>query len=130
MIQEGHSLKRVAQLLEFANRKAQQKAQEKEMLMMEENRKTQQEGLMLQAQIAEQTKMLEVRGQALISDKDTTNKLILAAYEKGALPFDAAMRLLSPQPAQPQPQQPQIQGQQQLEQPAGQPVSPVGDEGF
>jgi hypothetical protein len=131
MIQEGHSLKRVAQLLAFANRKAQAQEERKEKSMQQLNAQIQQQSLVLKSQIESETEMLKTRTAIDISNKAAINSIIEKAYEKGEVQLQQAIGMIVPQQ---QPQQQPVQQPQQGGMPAPKqdtaPVSPSGGEGF
>ena len=132
MIQEGHSLKRIAQLLAFANRKAQQQAQQKEQVMQQQNAQIQQQSMALKAQVDSEAEKLKAMTLIAVSNTDAVNKIIQAAYEKGALQFEQALAYIGGQapPQQQAPQQPQPQEGMPPPRQDTAPVSPVTQEGI
>lgn len=116
MIKQGRSLKRVALLLDFANRKAQEEAEARAMRAQQMEAEKNNQYAMIQAQIKQQEQMMDAQSTIIQEQAKGHTQLVLKAYEKDDITYEQAMNMLMPQQQQatqqPPKQQPEMRPQQ------------------
>ena len=121
MVQSGSSLKRVAQLLSFANKKAQKESEQRKMRQAQVDMQMAQQASQskVQAELASQN--AKTQGEIASNNSKSIGDLITKAYEKGDVTYQQGIATLTGQPQQqqsPQQQQPQQGPMSAAEEPA------------
>jgi hypothetical protein len=110
MINSGASLKRVALLLDFANKKAKEEAEAKEMRMIQINAQQQAYTAQVNSQGREQEQQIKTQSEIEVQNAKTKGSILEKAFEKGEVKWDQALYLISGRTVQEmqEPQQQQI----------------------
>ena len=120
MIKSGRSLKRVALLLDFANKKAQEEAEARAMRSQQAEAEKNNQYAQIQAEIKKEELFMQTQSEMAKARATGHKDLILKAYEKGDVAYEPAMAMFMPQspqnsggktPQSPQEQQPVQQGE-------------------
>ena len=121
MISEGQSLKRIAQLLAFANKQAQERAQQASIQNQQMNAQIQQEADQRAAMMAQMASGLKVQEAKETESAKLGHDILLEAYKKGDKTFEEITAILSGVPIEQQMQQSQQQ------QNTGNPITEQGE---
>ena len=118
MVYSGASLKRIAQLLAFANKQAQDDAEARAQRAQELNAQLGQQTEQAKAQLEIQTGQIEAQQKIAVEKESAFYRILEEWYKQGNVSLDQVMMMMGVQPPptqQPQPQQ-QPQGQMPVEQ--------------
>lgn len=105
MIQSGDSLKRVAQLLSFANKKAQEEADKRKRSQSEVDMQMAQQASQMKIQADVTSGQIKTQGEIASNNSKSIGDLVNKAYEKGDMTIEESISLLTGAPQQRQPEQ-------------------------
>lgn len=122
MITSGQSLKRVAQLLAFANKKAQEESEARAMRAQEMNMQVTNQTMQMDMQKRQVDSELKIKEAQATEMAKLSHDALIMAYEKGDITFEMLTQMISGAPAPQQQQQPVNPATQEA------PTPPIGAE--